>query len=67
MDKAKLIDAHCHICGAQINSWDKRCGKALGYKNYVCEACIAEEYGKTPDELRAQMEGYFGQRPCMGV
>lgn len=57
----------CHTCGKQLNSWDLRCSKALAYRHPNCEACIAQEYDKTPDELRAFMEGWFGMRPCMGL
>lgn len=68
MEKLKYFDEHCHVCGSQINSWDKKCNKALGYLKYaVCEKCIASEYDKTVDELRDSMEEYFGMRPCKGI
>jgi len=33
------------VCGGDVNSWDKRCSRALGYRQIVCEGCISEEYG----------------------
>jgi hypothetical protein len=62
-----LLDEHCHKCGWQLNSWDKRCSKALAYKNAHCESCIAQEYDKTPEELRSELEEVFGMRQCMGI
>ena len=35
-----LADAECNICAGEVNSWDKRCSRALGYKQIVCEACM---------------------------
>lgn len=58
---------NCHNCGKELNSWEKRCSKALAYQNAVCEKCISDEYGKTIDELRATMEHFFGMRPCQGI
>lgn len=57
----------CNLCGETLNSWDLRCSKALGYKNPICEICIAKEYGKTKEELREIMEEFFGLRPCLGI
>ena len=67
IQKIKWLDEDCHACGEQINSWDVRISKALAYKNFTCEKCIAVEYGKTVGELRARMEDIFGMRPCMGI
>lgn len=61
------LDEFCVACGSQINSWDKRCDKALAYKNPTCENCIAKEYGVDKDELRDKMEDFFGMRPCVGI
>lgn len=57
----------CEKCDKKLNSWDKRCSKALGYKNPICESCIAKEYDMTVDELRSKLEDFFGERPCMGL
>ena len=57
----------CASCDKKLNSWDKRCSKALGYKQPVCENCIAAEYDKTIDELRDVLEDFFGMRPCKGI
>jgi predicted amidophosphoribosyltransferase len=63
----KLLDENCHACGKQLNSWDARCSKALGYQHKHCEACIAKEYDVTTDELRATLEHHFGMVPCLGI
>ena len=62
------LDDHCHDCGSQLNSWDVKVSKALGYLKYhCCEKCIAKEYDRTLPELRNVMEEYFGMRPCKGI
>lgn len=58
---------YCNACGQELTSWDLRCSKALGYKQPVCETCIAKEYDKTVEELRNTLEGHFGMKPCMGL
>lgn len=58
---------NCNACGGLLNSWDKRCSKALAYKNPVCEKCIAAEYDMNTDDLRERLEGFFGMRPCVGI
>ena len=50
-----------------MNSWDKRCSRALAYKAIVCEACIAKEYGINVEELRDTMKNHFGLIPCPGI
>lgn len=61
-------DIPCPKCGAiQTNSWDKRISRALGYKQIVCEACIAEEYETPVEDLRNIMETRFGLVPCPGL
>lgn len=65
--QGRWLDEYCHACGHQINTWDKRCSKALAYINPNCESCIAKEYDKTVDELRGFFEGWFGMRPCLGI
>lgn len=66
-ENLKWFDENC-ACGKQINSWDKRLSKALGYKKtVVCETCIAKEYDITIDELREISEHHFGLIPCMGL
>ncbi len=62
-----LEDMICHVCSGEVNSWDKRCSRALGYKNIVCEGCIAHEYGESIDSLRAVMQNHFGLIPCPGI
>ncbi|HBH71132.1 MAG TPA: hypothetical protein DDX59_06640 [Lachnospiraceae bacterium] len=62
------ISITCPLCGRELNTWDVRVSKALGYLTYqVCENCICNEYGVTRNELRSQMEDYFGMRPCKGI
>ena len=49
-DAGKLAwypDIACPVCGGDVNSWDKRCSRALGYRHIVCEGCISEEYQVT--------------------
>lgn len=67
MDKIRWLDEYCNICGKQINSWEKRCNKALAYQKPTCEECMAKEYGKTASEFRYIIENHFGMRPCMGL
>lgn len=67
MPKIRWLDAYCHTCGQQLNSWDKRVSVALGYKHTVCEKCIAKEYEKDTNELRSILEDFFGMRPCQGI
>ena len=37
-------DISCPVCGGKVNSWDKRCSRALAYKAIFCEACICLLY-----------------------
>ena len=67
MTKVQWLDAWCHVCGRQLNSWDRRVSKALCYRNITCEACIAKEYDKDVGELRETLEDFFGMRPCQGL
>lgn len=62
-----LADVSCHVCGGEVNSWDKRCSRALGYKNITCEECIGKEYGVSVEELRDTMKEHFGLVPCPGI
>ena len=62
-----LPDAECHICGGEVNSWDKRCSRALGYRHIVCEACISGEYDVTIPKLRSTMQEHLGLIPCPGI
>lgn len=64
---SKLIDKNCNICNKQLNTWDAKVSKILAYRNPVCENCIAKEYDMDTDELRARIESFFGERPCMGI
>lgn len=67
-EHVRWLDDYCHYCGCQLNSWDVKVSKALGYLKYhCCETCIANEYDNSVDELRDTMEGYFGMRPCKGI
>lgn len=48
MGKGRNLHIPCGNCGAELNTWDARVSKALGYRNtIVCEACICKEYGVT--------------------
>ena len=60
-------DLSCSVCGGEVNSWDKRCSRALGYQQIVCEACLALEYDKDVEELRDTMKEHFGLIPCPGI
>ena len=60
-------DISCPVCGGEVNSWDKRCSRALGYKSIVCEGCIAKEYGLTAERLRDTMKTHLGLIPCPGI
>ena len=61
-------DIACCNCGkSPVNSWDKRCSRAVGYKSICCEDCLANEYGCTVDELRDTMREHFGLIPCPGI
>lgn len=69
-DPGKLFwypDLECPSCGGEVNSWDKRCSRALGYKQIVCEGCIAKEYGIEVEELRDTMKNHWGLIPCPGI
>ena len=67
MEKVRMLDIDCNICGTQLNSWDARLSKTLAYKNSICEHCIAKEYDMDIDALRNKMENFFGIRPCVGI
>ena len=60
-------DLSCPACGGEVNSWDKCCSRALGYKAIVCEECIATEYGLTVEQLRGVMQNHFGLVLCPGI
>ncbi len=62
-----ITEVECAICDCEVNSWDKRCSRVLGYKHIVCESCIATEYGETVDSLRFIMRNHFGLIPCPGI
>ena len=62
-----IADVSCHVCGGEVNSWDKRCSRALKYKHITCEECIGKEYGISVDELRDTMKEHFGLVPCRGI
>ena len=67
-DKVRwLVDVSCHVCGGEVNSWDKRVSRALQYSHIVCEACISKEYGVSVQELRGTMREHFGLVPCPGI
>lgn len=57
----------CNVCAGEVNSWDKRCSRALGYQSIVCESCIAKEYDVTVQELRGTLQEHFGLIPCPGI
>ncbi|MFS8540794.1 MAG: hypothetical protein LOD89_01720 [Tissierellales bacterium] len=55
----------CKKCNKELNSWDKKVGRILGYT--LCEECIAKEYSISVQEFRERMEEYLGMRPCQGI
>lgn len=66
--KAKWFDEYCEVCEKnQINSWDRRLQKALGYDYDICEECMADEYGMEKQRFRDRMADYFGMKPCEGI
>ena len=65
--RARWLGVPCHVCGEELNSWDARISKALGYKHQTCEKCVAKEYGRSVQEVRDIMEDFFGIRPCQGL
>lgn len=68
MPKLRKLGIPCPLCGQELNSWDNRASRALGYLHYqVCESCLCKEYGKNRDEFRDILEEYFGMRPCKGI
>lgn len=68
MDKVRWLGMACLLCGRELNSWDVRCAKAVGYLKYqVCERCLCKEYDMEIDVFRDRMEAYFGIRPCRGL
>lgn len=68
MGKGRNLHIPCGKCGAELNTWDARCSKALGYRNIlVCEACICKEYDVDKNRLRSVMEERFGLVPCQGL
>ena len=70
MEEQKMVrwlDDRCPVCNERVNSWDKRLSKASGYKQILCERCIAKEYDITVDELRETAEHHFGLTPCFGI
>ena len=68
MGKGRNLHIPCGNCGAELNTWDARVSKALGYRNtIVCEACICKEYGVTKEELRDTRNRKFGLVPCQGI
>ena len=68
MARLRKLGVPCPLCGRELNSWDDRASRALGYLAYqVCEMCLCKEYDKTPAELRDILEDFFGMRPCKGI
>lgn len=49
--RVRWLEEYCHVCGRQLNSWDARVSKALGYKHKLCERCIADEYAVVPQQF----------------
>lgn len=75
-----MLEERNRICQKKLNGWmktainvetsltaDARLSKTLAYKHSVCESCMAKEYDMDIEAFRAQMEGYFGIRPCLGL
>lgn len=34
MNKLRWLGISCPVCGQELNSWDVRCSKAVGYLKY---------------------------------
>lgn len=66
MEKARWLDAYCHKCENQMNSWDMKLTKAFKTKN-TCENCFCKIYDMDKDKFRDAMEDFFGIRPCQGI
>ena len=69
-DDGKLAwypDIACPVCGVDVNSWDKRFCRLLGYLQIVCEGCISVVYLVTVENLRYLMDIHFGLVPCPGI
>ena len=62
----KKIEAYCHKCGTQMNTWDMRLTKAFKTRN-TCEECFCDIYDMDKDAFRDRMENYFDMRPCKGI
>ncbi len=45
MARLRKLGIPCPLCGRELNSWDDRTSKALGYKTYqVCEHRFLSTY-----------------------
>lgn len=65
---SKQVDEQCNACDQQLNTWDIKIAKAVGYtQSFPCERCMAKEYDMTVEELRDYFEDHFGMRPCKGI
>lgn len=60
-------DLSCSVCSGEVNSWNERCSRVLGYKQIVCEDCISHKYEIDVEELRYTMKNHFGLVPCPGI
>lgn len=67
MERVRWFNEKCPSCENRVNSWDKRLSKATGYKQIICEKCIAKEYDITVEELRDISARHFGLFPCLGI
>ena len=61
-----LKNRYCHICDAQMNSWDGKLTKAF-HTHDTCEKCFLKIYDMDQDSFRDRMETYLGLRPCIGI
>lgn len=66
MKKVHWLKDQCHRCGRQLNSWDMRLTRTFKVVN-TCEHCFCEIYDMDAESFRAQMEDFFGMRPCQGI
>ncbi len=68
MAKGRNLHIPCDICDEELNTWDVRACKALGYKKVlICEKCICEEYACSKEFLRNTLNERFGLVPCQGL
>ena len=66
MEKVRMLNRYCHICGSHMTSWDGKLTQAFHAKD-TCEQCFLQIYDMEKDAFRDRMENYMGLRPCIGI